>query len=121
MQKGIRSIVILLVVIFIISCATTQSRYSMLGQSYPPRAEDCKIDIFKTGSPEKKFIKISCLDVHLEKTHFIGYSFGDALPELKKQACKSGADAITDVQERSSMVGETKIYHVTATGIKYLE
>jgi len=121
MRKGIRSIVILLVVILITSCATTQSRYSMLGQSYPPRAEDCKVDIFKTGSPDKKFIKVSRLDVHLEKTHFIGSSFEDALPELKKQACKSGADAIIDVQERSSMVGETKIYHVTAIGIKYLE
>jgi len=121
MRKGICSIVILLVVILLTSCATTQSRYSMLGQSYPSRAEDCKVDIFKTGSPDKKFIKVSRLDVHLEKTHFIGSSFEDALPELKKQACKSGADAIIDVQERSSMVGETKIYHVTATGIKYLE
>jgi hypothetical protein len=121
MRKIIWLLVILLVGIFANSCATTQSRYSMLGQSYPSRSEDCKIDVFKTGSPDKKFIKISRLDVHLEKTHFIGSNFEDALPELKKQACKSGADAIIDVQERSSMVGETKIYHVTATGIKYTE
>ena len=121
MCEEIRSIVILLVVILITSCATTQSRYSMLAQSYPSRAEDCKVDIFKTGSPVKKFIKISRLDVHLEKSHFVRSNFEDALPELKKQACKSGADAIIDVQERSSMVGETKIYHVTATGIKYTE
>jgi hypothetical protein len=121
MHKGISSIFIFLVVILITSCATTQSRYSMLGQNYPSRAEDCKVDIFKSGIPDKKFIRISRLDVHLEKTHFIGSNFDDALPELKKQACKSGADAIVDVQERSSMVGETKIYHVTATGIKYLE
>jgi hypothetical protein len=121
MCKEIHSIVVLLVVILITSCATTQSRYTMLGQNYVSRAEDCKVDVFKSGSPDRKFIKISRLDVHLEKSHFIGSDFEDALPELKKQACKSGADAIIDVQERSSMVGETKIYHVTATGIKYLE
>lgn len=121
MCKEMRPIVVLIFVILITSCATTQSRYTMLGQNYVSRAEDCKVDIFMSGSTDRKFIKISRLDVHLEKTCFIGSDFEDALPELKKQACKSGADAIIDVQERFSRLGEHKIYHVTATGIKYLQ
>jgi hypothetical protein len=91
----------------------------MLGQADPSRSEDCKVEVFKTVNPNKEFIKISRLDVHLEKTHFIRSDFTDALPELEKQACLSGADAIVDIQERSSQVGETMVYHVTATGIKY--
>jgi uncharacterized protein YbjQ (UPF0145 family) len=57
----------------------------------------------------------------LEKTHFIGSSLDDALPELKKQARLSGADAIIEIRESSSKTGETKIYHVTATGIRYTD
>jgi uncharacterized protein YbjQ (UPF0145 family) len=76
------------------------------------------VDIL-TESPQKPVRRISRLDVHLEKTHFMTSSLEDALPELKKQACLSGADAIIELNERSSSVGETQIYHVTATGILY--
>ena len=108
-----------LAVLVVVSCMTTQSRYSMLGPSYPPKPEGYDVQVFHDGVPQRPFVKISRLDVHLEKTHFIGSSFDDALPELKKQARLSGADAIIEIRESSSMVGETKIYHVTATGIRY--
>ena len=111
----------MLLSLLIASCATSQSRYVMLGEAYPPRSPDCNVEIFRTGNPSKKFVKISRLDVHLEKTLFLSSTFESALPELKKQACLSGADAVIEIQERSSGVGETRIYHVTATGIKYAE
>jgi len=93
----------------------------MLGQAYPSRGEECNIDIFRTGNPSKKFIQISRLDVHLEKSFFAALDFDNALPDLKRQACLSGADGVVDIQERSSEIGETRVYHVTATGIKYQE
>ena len=93
----------------------------MLGQTYPARSPDCNVEVFRTGSPSKSFVKISRIDAHLEKSHFIKSDFEDALPELQKQACLSGADAIIEIQERSSSVLETKIYHVTTAGIKYKE
>jgi len=55
----------------------------------------------------------------MEKTHFIGSGLEDALPELKGPARLSGAEAIIEIQEQRSQVGETKIYHVTAVGIRY--
>jgi hypothetical protein len=115
--------VILLAVILAASCATTQSRHSMLSKSYAiqPLSEDYEVEVFRVGKPQKPFVKISRLDVHLEKTHFIGSNFDDALPELKRQARQSGAQAIIDIEESKSQVGETMIYHVTATGIKYTD
>lgn len=101
------------------SCATTQSRFVPLGQSHPPREGNCSIEVFKTGAPVQDFVRISRVDVHLEITHFIRPRFEDALPELKKQACLSGADAVIEIQERSTSYGETEVYHVIATGIKY--
>jgi hypothetical protein len=91
----------------------------MLGDSYPKKTKGYDVQIFYSEAPQRPFLRISRLDVHLEKTHFMSSSIEDALPELKKQARLSGADAIITIQERSSRVGETKIYHVTATGIRF--
>src|SRR5439155_6011159 len=92
------------------SCATTQSRYVLLGQAYPPIPESTEVSVFKEGQPERPFVKVSRLDVHLERTHFIGSGFADALPELKRQARISGAEAIIEIEERTSTVGETRSY-----------
>jgi len=93
----------------------------MLGDSYPPKPEGYDVQIFQNEIPQRPFVRISRLDVHLEKTHFVGSALDDALPELKKQARLSGADAIIEIRESRSGVGETKIYHVTATGIRYID
>jgi len=48
-------------------------------------------------------------------------SLKGALPLLEEQARLSGADAIIEIRENRSMVGETRVYHVTATGIRYTD
>lgn len=108
-----------LVVLLVGSCMTAQSRYSMLGQSYPSKPEGFDVQVFYDVEPPRPYVKISRLDVHLEKSHFIRSSLDDALAELKKQARLSGADAIIQIRENSSMVGDTNVYHVTAVGIHY--
>lgn len=106
----------------LISCATTQSRNVALGKTYSPRAENCSIAVHKDTLPQQAFERISRLDVHIERTHFSQSDFESALPELKRQACLSGADAIIEIQERSSSFRfENRAYHVTATGIKFKE
>ena len=103
-----------------VSC-TVQSRYSPLGRALPPKPADAPVEIFHTGAPKRPFERVSRLDVHLEKTHFVPSSFSDAQPELQKQARLSGADAVIDIRESRSSLNETLIYHVTATGIRYLD
>lgn len=122
-MNTIRSALVLcLVALFTVSCfSSTQSRYVMLGDSYPPKPEGYDVQIFQNEIPQRPFVRISRLDVHLEKTHFVGSALDNALPELKKQARLSGADAIIEIRESRSGVGETKIYHVTATGIRYID
>jgi hypothetical protein len=119
--KGFDISVVLAGIAFVavISCGTTRSRYTILDQSYPSRGDGCSVDIFTTDEPRRDFLRVSRLDVHMEKTFFISSSLDDALPELRRQACLSGADAIIDIDEHSSSLVETRIYHVTATGIRY--
>ncbi len=109
----------ILAVGFLAGCASTQSRYVLLGATYPPLPEGTEVQVFREGHPDRPFVRVSRLDVHLEKTHFIGSGLEDALPELKRQARLSGAEAVIEIQEQRSQVGETKIYHVTAVGIRY--
>jgi Putative heavy-metal-binding len=121
MERSRRGFWLCLITFVVMSCATTQSRYSWLGESYPPKPEGYQFEVFQTELPSKAFVRISRVDVHLEKTHFISSSLEDALPELKRQARLSGADAIIEIRESTSAVGETKIYHVTAIGIRYTD
>jgi uncharacterized protein YbjQ (UPF0145 family) len=39
---------------------------------------------------------------------------------LKKQARQAGADAVIEIQEIRSQILETMVYHVTATGVRYV-
>ena len=110
---------LILAVAFLAGCASTQSRYVLLGATYAPLPEGAEVNIVRDGIPDRPFVRVSRLDVHLERTHFIGSDLEDALPELRRQARLSGAEAIIEIQEQRSQVGETKIYHVTAVGVRY--
>jgi hypothetical protein len=101
------------------ACSTTQGRFVPTGATVAPRAADAPVELFRTGLPSRAFERVARLDAHLEKTAFRSSDLEDALPELMRQARRAGADAIIEPREQRSQVGETMIYHVTATGIRY--
>jgi hypothetical protein len=114
--------VAVLVLTLLCSACTSMSRqghYMVLDRPYPSRSPDCSVELFMEKLPSRPFTKVSRVDVHLEETFFGSPGFQDALSELKKQACLSGADAIIEVRQRRSRVVEAEVYHVTAIGIKY--
>ncbi len=94
----------------------------MLVPQHDPKPANCNIEIFINEQPSQRFERIARLDVHMERTYYVKSQLNDALPELRKEGCASGADAVIDVQERSSSLNlaETHVYHVTGTGIRYL-
>ncbi|MBL6749121.1 MAG: hypothetical protein ISP90_01300 [Nevskia sp.] len=103
----------------VLSACTTQGSFRELGTSYPPKPGNCEIEIFKGSDPGKPYIRISKINVHLEKTHFVHSDLSSASKELKRQACLSGADALIELSESSSGYLETRMYNVTATGIVF--
>lgn len=103
----------------LVGCAATTGNYRALGERYPSRASDCSIEVFKDAAPHRPFTAISHLNVHLEKTFFVPSDFASAEGELKREGCLSGADGIIDVQERHSRYLETRIYNLSATGIRF--
>jgi hypothetical protein len=107
-------------VLCVVACATAQGGFRPLGtEKYPGKPADFTVEVFDGSVPSRAFDRIARLDAHYEKTHFIPTSRETAIAELKKQARAAGADAIIDIEEKRSQVGETLILHVTATGIRY--
>lgn len=117
----ISSLAIVLLAGIMAGCST-QSRHTMLVPQHILKPDDCQIEIFRKEHPARQFERISRLDVHIERTYYVRSQLNDALPELQKEACASGADGIIDIRERSSNfnLSETNSYHVTATGIRFL-
>jgi hypothetical protein len=110
---------LLLVALWTAACSTTQSRFATLGDALPPRSEDCNVAVYLEEAPERNFVRVSRLDVHVEHTLFHQAGLTEALPELRRQACLSGADAIIEIQEREQAIVENRSYHVIAVGIRY--
>jgi hypothetical protein len=119
MRRFVKSTIAVSLALLTCSCATTQARFVALGQKYPPRPENCVVGIYKGMLPQRAFERVSRLDLHIEKTFFAESDLESALPEIKKQACLSGADAIIEIQERTTRHIENRAYHLTATGIKF--
>jgi hypothetical protein len=102
-------------------CASTIGHYSFLDQSYPERPGNAPIDLFDKGEPSRPYVRVARIDAHIEKTGFATSSLADVLPELERQARRAGCDAIVEINERRSEILETRVYHVTAIGVRYLD
>lgn len=120
MMWSVRTLTLIVATVLLAACTSHQSRYVPLQQSYDALPSSFEVEVFRYGLPEKPFERVARLDVHIEKTHFLSSDFEDALPELREQARLSGSHAIIEIEERSSSVLETKIYHVTATGVRFV-
>lgn len=97
-----------------------QTSYRSLGVPIESKVPTCDVAIFRTHQPSKDYTRVSRIDIHLETPGSRQLGFADALPELMKQACESGADAVIEFRERSStLVGEGNAYHLTGIGVRY--
>ncbi len=77
------------------------------------------IEVFASGRPARPFTTVSRLDLYVEKRTPGDPSSDDVMPELKRQARLSGAEAVVDVHWSLQSRPSGGVYHVTATGIAY--
>lgn len=118
-QPGRHWLPCLLCGIVLSSCATRQGTFVPLGPSRPPKPTDVPIEVFRSGLPEGGFTRVAQVEAHMEKTHLIPSSFAEAEALLQEQARRAGADAVIEIKEQRSHVGETLIYHVSGTAVCY--
>jgi hypothetical protein len=92
-----------------------------LGAPQAAKPDDCEVQIVRGSKPDREFIRIARLDVHVAHATWSQPTFEDVLPELRKQACRAGADAVVDIEELTSRYLETRRLHVIGTAIKWKE
>lgn len=127
-MKRYRLIIYLLVTALIISgCASTgflmaKAKVTLLGESYPAKSEDAKIDVYMTNKPTQEYVefaKITCGDTNDKWS----------LEQITKKAREIGADGIIIIGKAgTSGVGVpignstyivSEEYGMTAVAIKY--
>lgn len=116
-----RNVLVVFLASGLCGCMATTGNYRSLNQNSPARAPNCDVAVFKDQRPARPYVAIAQLNVHLEKTFFASSDFASASGELRRQACLSGADGVIDIEEKNSSYLETRIYNLSATGIKFLD
>ena len=67
---------------------------SAVSAAFPPKPDDCPIVVFRSGEPGGAYQVVARLTARIEGPPAPGGDVNSVLPELKKRACRLGADAI---------------------------
>lgn len=113
---------VLAIGVMLAGCTSTQASFTPAakGQSFAPRARDYPIEILEGDqAPTRPYDEVGELNVHLESTGFVGFTFADALPQLQAKARAAGADAIMAISEKRTRYLETSMYNLSAKAIRY--
>jgi len=119
-RNGARAATILPGVLLAGACVTT--KYVATGAVYPPREEGCVVEVFSTAPPQRPYEEIGLVEAEgsLWKA-----DLEDVLPELRKEACHVGGDALVLLSANRYATGgddvldDEELYAV-ATVIKWL-
>lgn len=85
-----------------------------------PKPDERPVEIFTSGAPKRPFVKVSKLDLTVEKWGRGEPSIDDFRPELTREARLSGADAVVDLEWTLKGTAENGVYRVKGTGVAYL-
>jgi hypothetical protein len=108
------------VVLTLAACASNSARFSpMPGKSLPPKDDSFEVAVFESVLPDRAFERVARLDVRMKMSASQAASLQDAIPELKRQARRAGADAIIDIRLQRSQDGDVMVFEVSAMGIRY--
>lgn len=111
---------VMLAALTLAACAGDSARFSpMPGKAFPPKDESFEVAVFESVLPARPFERIAQIDVQMEMPAATEASLQDALPELKRQARRAGADAVIDLRLRRSKTGGVTVFQVSAMGIRY--
>lgn len=90
------------------------------GALYPPRADDCAIEVFTTGAPDREYEELGILEG--ESGWLGGTKMSDLLPEMKIEACRAGGDALVVHMSQRYTSGEDddEMLYSSATVIRWV-
>jgi hypothetical protein len=102
-----------------------RSKVEIVGSKRPEKPAGCPIEIFKDDKkPEKPHQLVARIDTYVRRnkiTQGREAVYEEAVPELKKRACKAGAEAVIVLRQALSSSGEFKILYLKSEAIIFTE
>ncbi len=104
----------------------SSARFIATGNTYPPRPEDCQIEVFSSRIPDREYVELGIL----EGEGSLGAdTLARVLPKMKQKACEAGGDAIIlgssgksmNVSGDDNWISSDEKLNVTATVIRWVE
>ncbi|MGB7621519.1 MAG: hypothetical protein WBN92_04135 [Terriglobia bacterium] len=99
-----------------------RSEVKIVGPALAARPLDCEIEVLEDSKPLDPFETVAQIDVYVRRnkvTRGRQGVFEEALPELKKQACRVGADGVMVLRQTVSHNGEFKLLYVKSEAFHY--
>ncbi len=98
----------------------TSAKYVSFGNTYPPKPEECPIEIFAAKLPDRPYEELGVVEGK-ETVMLLGS--GDVLPEMIQEACQAGGDALIMIGDEEITTktenGSTTTRYVSATLIRW--
>jgi hypothetical protein len=101
-----------------------RSKVEIVGSKRPEKPAGCQVEIFKDKKPENPYQVVARIDTYVRRnkiTQGREAAYEEAVPELKKRACKAGADAVIVLRQAVSSSGEFKILYLKSEAILFTE
>jgi len=102
-DRRLRAIVVVVSAALVAGCAS--ATFIPTGRTFPAKPENCTIEVFSSKVPDRAYEEIGII----EGEGMLGKeSLLDVLPEMKKEACLAGGDAliITSSERTVSVSGD---------------
>jgi hypothetical protein len=103
------------------NCSAVTDQVRPIGAALKPRPPDCNIEILDKNT-DKPHRVVAEIDAYVRRNKLTGGLRGvldEAIPELKKQGCAAGADAVVVLNQTVSQSGEFKLLYVKAVAIHF--
>jgi hypothetical protein len=103
------------------ACSGVTREVEVVGAPLATRPPSCPIEVL-AESPDRSYRVVANIDAYVRRNKVTGGPRGvldDALPELRKQGCAAGADAVVVLNQTVSQSGEFKLLYVKAVAIQY--
>jgi len=103
------------------ACSSVTNEVHPVGAALAPRPPGCPIEVL-LAKPERAHRVVADIDAYVRRNKITGGLRGqldEALPELERQGCAAGADAVVVLNQTVSNNGEFKLLYVKASAIQY--
>jgi hypothetical protein len=97
----------------------TAAWFTPTGDIQPARPDDCEIEVFSAGPPSAAYEELGIIE---GEGDLWKASLREVLPDLKREACRAGGDAIVlhDSSRYVSGEDDDEQFYTTATVIRWI-